>query len=253
MIPKQIHCVWLSGEEKPELIKKCMASWQRVLPDYAVKEWSAADFDFSKFPAFVQEALSVRKWAFVTDYLRLYLLYNYGGIYMDTDIYIRKPIDSFLDNQFFSFMEYHPKGFRPFADRVDENGYAKTDQNIPGMCMQAAFMGSVPGHIFLQKCMDYYRQRHYLQEDGSQYNVIIAPDIFALTAREFGFRYLDTGQDLSEGMKIYPSSFTAGALTEMKRGNYAVHCCANSWVERSGLRKKLREARNKILETIYLR
>jgi hypothetical protein len=172
---------------------------------------------------------------------------------MDTDIYIRKSIDPFLDNQFFSFMEYHPKGFRPFADRVDEKGYAKSDLTVPGMCMQAAFMGSVPGHIFLQKCMDYYRERHYLQPDGTQYNVIIAPDIFALTAREYGFRYLDTEQELSEGMRIYPSSYTAGALTEVKRDNYAIHCCANSWVEHSNLKKKLRDARSKMLETIYLR
>lgn len=253
MIQKTIHCVWLSGDKKPLQTQKCMDSWSRILPDYEVKEWSTKDFDFSEFPIFVQEAYSIRKWAFVTDYLRLYLLYNYGGIYMDTDIFVRKRIDRFLENRFFSFMEYHPKGFRPFADRVDENGYALTDLNVPGMCIQAAFMGAEAGHPYLKKCMDYYSDKHYLLEDGSQYNVIIAPDIFALQAREFGFRYKDIEQDLSEGMKIYPSSVVAGALTEARQENYAIHCCANSWVEHSGLKKILRDARNKTLQMIWMR
>ena len=253
MIPKIIHCVWLSGDEKPELIKKCMASWSRVLPDYEVREWSAKDFDFSQFPVFVREAYEVRKWAFVTDYLRLYLLYRYGGIYMDTDIFIRKRIDPFLENRFFTFIEFHEKGFRPFADRIDENGYAKTDAAVPGFCIQAAFMGSEKGHPYAKKCMDFYGDRHYLLEDGTQFNKLIAPDIFALMAREFGFRYLDAEQELSEGIRIYPSSLTAGALFEVRKENYAIHCCANSWIEEPKLKKALKALRSKVLGAIYMR
>lgn len=101
MISKTLNYVWLSSDEKPAMIKKCIDSWSLVLPNYEVKGWKADDFDFSQMPIFVQEALAKKKWAFVTDYLRLYILYNYGGIYVDSDIFIKKNIDKFIDNIFF--------------------------------------------------------------------------------------------------------------------------------------------------------
>lgn len=253
MIPKVIHCVWLSGDEKPDLIRKCMASWTRVLPDYKIREWSAKDFDMEAFPVFVQEAYRLRKWAFVTDYLRLYLLDAYGGIYMDTDIYLRRSLDPFLEDRFFSFMEYHRKGNRPFRDLVDAEGNPRTDSRVPGICIQAALMGAEAGHPFLRDCMSFYKDRHYLLEDGTEYNEIIAPDIYALMARPYGFKYRDMEQDLAEGIKIYPSKLCGGALTEARRDNIAIHCCANSWLKRAWWKKALRDVRNYWLQLVYLR
>ena len=102
MIPKTIHVIWLSGDEKPSMIQKCMASWPRVLPDYEIREWSAADFDFDSMPLFVQQAVAARKWAFACDYLRLAILYEHGGIYLDSDVFLKKDISAFLDAPFFS-------------------------------------------------------------------------------------------------------------------------------------------------------
>ena len=85
MIPKVIHYCWFGRGEKSELIKKCMASWSRVLPEYTLKEWNEDNFDIASVP-FVKEAYEHRKWAFVSDYVRLHALYHDGGVYMDTDV-----------------------------------------------------------------------------------------------------------------------------------------------------------------------
>ena len=104
MISKVLNYVWLSNDEKPEMINKCIKSWSKVLPEYEIREWSANDFDFTQMPVFVREAYERRKWAFVTDYLRLYILYNNGGIYVDSDIFFKKNINEFLNNGFFRLL-----------------------------------------------------------------------------------------------------------------------------------------------------
>ena len=95
MIPKKIHYCWFGRGEKPKLAKKCMESWVSYLPDYEIKEWNEDNFDLDKYP-YVREAYDNRKYAFVTDVVRLYALYNEGGIYMDTDVEVLKSLDSLL-------------------------------------------------------------------------------------------------------------------------------------------------------------
>lgn len=95
MIPKKIHYCWFGRGEKPELAKKCIESWKKYLPEYEIKEWSEDNFDLDKYP-YVREAYDSRKFAFVTDVVRLYALYKEGGVYMDTDVEVLKPLDSIL-------------------------------------------------------------------------------------------------------------------------------------------------------------
>jgi hypothetical protein len=253
MIPKIINYVWLSNDEKPEMIQKCINTWKKILPEYEIREWKSDDFDFSCFPVFVQEAYSKKKWAFVTDYLRLYILYNFGGIYLDSDIFIKKSVDEFLDNGFFSFVEYHPNGFKPYCDLVDKMGNPLTDKHIPGLCIQAAFMGAEKKHPFVKSCMDYYENIHYINENGTYYEDIIAPDIYALCARKFGFKYKDELQLLDNRVKLYPSAYVAGSLSEIQNGNYAVHCCAGSWRGYSPFKKKMIKIIQNLKAFIYLR
>ena len=252
MIPKTIHLIWLSNDEKSSFVQKCLASWPRVLPDFEIREWSDADFDFDTMPQFVQEAIETKKWAFACDYLRLAVLYEHGGIYMDSDIFLKKDITEFLDTRFFSFMEYHPGGFKPYRDRVDDEGRALTDDYVPGMCMQAAFIASEAGHPFLADCMRFYENQAFVQEDGSLFTTMIGPDILALKARPYGFRYKDEEQHLDEGMVIYPSSYVAGSMHEMLPDNYAIHCCAGSWREYGFVRRTLIKARRAYNERKYL-
>ena len=90
MIPKTIHYIWLGKGEKSELIKKCMASWEKL--GYEIKEWNENNFDIN-YNEFTKEAYEKKKWAFVSDVIRLYALYTEGGIYMDTDVEVFKNLD----------------------------------------------------------------------------------------------------------------------------------------------------------------
>ena len=96
IIPKIIHYCWFGPNEKPELVLKCIESWKKYLPEYELREWT--DTDLSNINnQYLKDAFAEKKWAFVSDYVRLYALYNYGGIYLDTDEEILKPLDKFLN------------------------------------------------------------------------------------------------------------------------------------------------------------
>ena len=94
MIPKIIHYCWFGRGEKPELAKRCIASWKKHCPDYEIKEWNEDNFDINSYP-YAKEAYDKRRLAFVSDVVRLYALYQEGGIYMDTDVEVLKPLDRF--------------------------------------------------------------------------------------------------------------------------------------------------------------
>ena len=92
MIPKIIHYCWFGGNEKSPLIKRCIESWKIFCPDYEIKEWNESNFDVN-CNAYVKKAYEMKKWAFVADYARFYVLYQYGGVYLDTDVQLVKNID----------------------------------------------------------------------------------------------------------------------------------------------------------------
>jgi hypothetical protein len=205
------------------------------------------DFPMSEMPDYVKEAIKKRKWAFATDYLRLWILYHVGGIYLDSDVLMKKRIDVFLDNAFFSFIEYHEEGFLPYRDLIDENGKALVETHIPGFCMQAAFMGAEKGNAFVNDCMESYKNRSFLTANGKPDMSILAPDIYALCARRYGFLYKDCEQHIGDRMTIYPSDYCGGTKYIAKDSNYAVHCCAGSWRELP-LKQRLRSRLKKVLK-----
>ena len=84
-IPKTIHYCWFGRGEKPEIVKKCIDTWKDKLSDYKIIEWNEDNFDINQND-YVKEAYKAKKFAFVSDYVRVYALYNYGGIYLDTDV-----------------------------------------------------------------------------------------------------------------------------------------------------------------------
>lgn len=95
MIPKKIHYCWFGDNPLPPLAVKCIESWKKYLPDYEIKEWNESNFDLN-YNDYVREAFEAKKWAFITDVVRLYALVNEGGIYMDTDVEVLKPLDDLL-------------------------------------------------------------------------------------------------------------------------------------------------------------
>ena len=104
MIPKHIHYCWFGGNPLPELAKHCIASWRKFCPDYEITEWNEQNFDI-EMNAYVKEAYENKKWAFVSDVARLYALVNYGGIYMDTDVEVVKPLEGLLQYEAVSGFE----------------------------------------------------------------------------------------------------------------------------------------------------
>ena len=94
---KYIHYCWFGDKPLPKLAKKCIESWKKYLPDYELKEWNESNSNVEECP-FIKEAYENKKWAFVADYVRTKAMYEYGGIYFDTDMEIIKPIDELLDS-----------------------------------------------------------------------------------------------------------------------------------------------------------
>lgn len=130
MIPKKIHYIWFGKGEKNERIKQCIESWKKYLPDYEIIEWNEDNFDIN-YNSFTKSAYENKKWAFVSDVARLWVLYNEGGIYMDTDVEVYKPLDEFLNEE----------GFTGFEDVH----YPVT-----------ATMGCVKGNPIIKMMLDYY-------------------------------------------------------------------------------------------------
>jgi len=105
MIPKKIHYIWFGGGDKPPLVVETIESWKRLLPDYEILEWNEGNFDISLHP-WMEAMHREGRFAFASDWARLYILQQHGGIYLDTDVEIKKPLDSFLGHGMFWGFEY---------------------------------------------------------------------------------------------------------------------------------------------------
>lgn len=140
MIEKTIHYCWFGGNPLPKLAIKCIESWQKFCPDYKIVEWNENNFDINICP-YVAEAYERKKWAFITDFVRLYVLYHYGGVYMDTDVEVLSSLDPFLTD----------KGFSGF-----ENEYS-----VP-----TGIMAAEKGNEFIFDLLSDYDGRHFILPDG---------------------------------------------------------------------------------------
>lgn len=230
MIPKKIHYCWLSDEPFPKKIRKCMDTWQKTHPDYEIIRWSTKNFDVDSVP-YVKEAFEARKWAFAADYIRMYALYTQGGIYLDSDVVLLKKFDDFLDNSFFSSMEYHPTQVEKCGTMqyIDAEGHRTADVFIEGIQIQAAVMGAEPGCPFVKEVLDWYKDKHFVNADGSLRTNVLSPYIYARVAESKGFVYKDIDQQLPGRIHIYPSETFAGNKHEVTKNSYAIHLCAHSW------------------------
>lgn len=230
MIPKIIHYCWLSKDPLPIEAQECIKSWKRHMPDWKLKLWNMDSFDIHSVP-FVEEAVSVRKWAFAADYIRTYALYTEGGVYLDSDVVVRRNLDFVLKNKAFSAIEYIPNSMDNSEEVVAEmlNLSGQVDM-VPGVQIQAAIIGGEKGHPFFKECLDYYDKAHFLDPDGVILpSVRISPIVFAEKALKYGFILQDKEQLLEEDFMIYPSDLFCSQPYLMKDNAVAVHCCNGSW------------------------
>ena len=207
MIPKKIHYCWFGKGKMPTKAIECIESWKKILPEYELVEWNEDNFDINAIP-YVREAYENKKYAFVTDYVRLYAMYNFGGIYMDTDVEVLKPLDQFLDNVAFSGFE--------------------SSQLIP-----TGIMASEKGFPLYKEFLDYYNDRHFVKPDGSfdmTTNVIIMTTI----ADKHGLVHNGKMQVI-DGWALYPSDYfcplnDATGKLDMTKNTAVIHWFAKSWV-----------------------
>ena len=184
MPPKIIQVCWFSKDPYPLEIKICLASWKRVLPDYKVRVWTYEDAKAIGCK-YIDQALSVRKWAFAADVVRFYAVYKEGGVYMDSDIYLRKRFDQFIPET----------GCATFNERWEEG---ETDCGI-----QAAFFIGSKGNDFCKEVFEYYQTRDFIRSDGSL-DQTVSPYIMRSIAERRGYVCKEEEQHL-KGIDIYPT------------------------------------------------
>ena len=217
MIPKVIHYCWFGGNPLPPLAVKCIKSWRMVCPDYEIIEWNERNFNV-ELNRYTREAYASKKWAFVSDVARLHILYNHGGIYMDTDVELKKPMDVFLENQGFS-------------------GFESPEY------VQTGVMGCERQYGLFKEFLDYYKDKKFINEDGSldtTTNVAIITGVVS----NYGL-IKDNSMQTIKGFKLYPNDyfcpkdFSTGKIT-ITPNTVAVHHFNASWFtdeQREVLRK----------------
>lgn len=231
MIPKLIHLCWLSGDEYPDLIQKCVASWKTNLPDYEVMIWDTKRVDLSQLQ-WVREAFELRKYAFAADYIRLHALYTHGGIYLDADVEVLKNLDQFLKHT--SFIGFEMSGdFEP------------------------AVIGAEPGVPWIGECLEYYRGRPFVRADGSldmRPLPLIVGDVLNKTydlGGEGERKDIVNKADIT----VYPASYFSpkshhtGAVA-IEPGTYTIHHFDGQWVEKGlvyGFKQRLHSSLYKLL------
>ncbi|HWJ78055.1 MAG TPA: capsular polysaccharide synthesis protein [Niallia sp.] len=207
-IPKIIHYCWFGGKEKPEIVKKCIASWENHLSGYKIKEWNESNFDISS-NSYVKEAYESGKFAFVSDYTRVYALYNFGGIYLDTDVEVYKSFDDLL---------FH-KSFWGF----EQENYIATST-----------IGAEKGNKFIEMFLDSYKEKNFIKEEGSYddlTNVAIVSEILKNKGLKMNGQY----QEIEDIGVFYPQTYFSpfdyiNCRKFITENTYAMHHFYKSWL-----------------------
>lgn len=207
MIPRIIHYCWFGRGPMPELALKCIESWHYFMPDYEYRLWDEDSFDVTSVP-YVKEAYEARKFAFVTDYVRLYALYTEGGIYMDTDVEVLKPYDDLLELS--GFTGYEGSKYLP---------------PVTGT------MASEPGNAWVKEQLDSYLGAHFLLPDGSMDTTTNTVRITRIM-KAGGF-VPDGKKQVYKDMYVFPVEYfcprqTTGEII-MTNNTYCDHHFMGSW------------------------
>jgi len=194
MIPKIIHYCWFGRNPLPELAQKCIASWRKFLPDYEIKEWNEDNFDINIIP-YTAEAYRAKKYAFVSDYARFWILYKYGGLYFDTDVEIIKPMDDIITRG-------------PFMGCENEAGSGATTLGVaPGLGLgvnPGLGLGVNPGLGLYKEMLEFYETLSFDKESKTGTATIVKYTSEMLS--EYGLQNINEIQHIA-GIYIYPKEY----------------------------------------------
>jgi len=216
MIPKVIHYCWFGGGKQPELVKDCIDSWRQYCPDYEIKLWDESNFDIHQ-NKFCDEAYQSKKWAFVADYFRAWVLYNYGGIYFDSDVILKQNFNVFLKDKFFI-------GF-------EELFYVAPDT-----------MGCEKGHPLAKAILNSFNDDSFIKEDGT-FNLKVMPARVTDCIRSiYNIKKFYERKICLPNLTIYPKEFFSPidyytGRMKKSRKTHSVHLFNGSWIDNNSKRK----------------
>lgn len=208
-IPKIIHSVWVGGGQKSEIVKQCRESWSHYCPDYTIIEWNEKNFDIQKACEYVQQAYQSKKWAFVSDYIRLCVLYEYGGVYLDTDSELLNEIDGFLCEKGFVCIESH-------------------------YTLSLGIIGAMPKSEWIKELIDEYEHSSFYDEQGQMNLLSINKRVQALFERRYQYHWSNEIQKFSDGLVIYPSEYFSPinpytGVKKITKKTVMIHHYDNTW------------------------
>lgn len=230
MIPKIIHYCWFSGDPFPEDIQRCIDSWHRFLPDYELKLWNRQSFDVESC-TWVKQALENKRYAFAADYIRVYALYNYGGIYLDSDVEV----------------------VRSFNDLLHLPYFLGTERYAASRLIEAAVVGTEKHNAYFGHLLDYYNARTFVNADGT-FNMLPMPRILKQVGYAQGYRFKDIPSVDAfiydpHVLSILPAAYFSPKDNRTLRicsteNTYAIHHFAGSWMKpATGLKAKYNKIR----------
>ncbi|MDY5860151.1 MAG: glycosyltransferase [Eubacteriales bacterium] len=228
MIPKIIHYCWFGRNPKPELAKKCIRSWKKHCPDYEIIEWNEDNYDVTKIP-YIKAAYDAKKWGFVTDYARLDIIFNYGGIYLDTDVEVLKSYDSLL-------------GYSGFAGFESEK-YVASGLGI----------GAEAGNPVIKQLMENYRTQDPFDEDGSL-RLIPCPKLDTEVLCSMGLK-CDGSLQMLDNFIILPTDYLCpidneDGILRKSQNTISIHHFAASWLtedQQEQKQKRWKDARKEYI------
>lgn len=225
MIPKKIHYCWFSGKKMPKEFEYYMESWRRHCPDYQIIRWDESNYDIGK-NRYMESAYKEKRWGFVPDYARFDIIYREGGIYLDTDVEILKPLDDLLDNPCFFGNE----------DELHIN---------PGLGF-----GAEKGNPVIGELRDMYDNLSFYQEDGTM-NLTPSPEYVTRKLREMGIK-MNNGIIRQKDVTIYPTEYLGAmdycsGIINKTENTYSIHHFSCTWMTRE--EKKAEERRRNFCNT----
>lgn len=230
MIPKKIHYCWFGRNPLPESALKCIASWQKHLPDYEIIEWNEDNFNVNSIP-YTRQAYNAKKYAFVSDYARFKILYEQGGLYFDTDVEIIKPMDDIINQGAFMGIE------KSLA----------TTKGIGTIGVNAGLgLGAEAGLPIFKSILDFYNGRQFIGETETV--VTIVTQILML----HGLKN-ENEMQLVEGVRIYPDEYfcpmdsTTGLLS-ITPSTVSIHHYSCSWIDHNSLGFRLYQLKKKLIK-----
>ena len=215
MIPKVIHYCWFGGKPLPKDAERYIRSWRKFMPDYEIKRWDESNFDIDSIP-YTKEAYAAKKYAFVSDYARFWILYHYGGLYFDTDVEIVKPIDDIVNNGNFLGVELQDETHITIA---------------PGLGL-----GAEKNCPLLKDLLKIYQNAHFLCKNDT----VKVENIVEITTNYLigkGLKNTDGVQQCC-GYTIYPKDYFCPIdyntrVLKITDNTRAIHHYAESWLPKS--------------------